>query len=148
MSVDDADWTGLRDPRQLESLFPQAREHKLTAPAHTGVAVLLHHSLFHRGTARISDPSDSHPWRPMFKFIFSSELAAAVLHFLLAARSVLRLTCASAAALLLLLRCCYTVQELARPRSPHGTPTPLPPTGIAQVCRAEWKARAPRSGDG
>ena len=73
MSVDDADWSDLRDPTQLESLFPRAREHKLTAPAHTGVAVLLHHSLFHRGTARISDPSDSHPWRPMFKFIFSSE---------------------------------------------------------------------------
>ena len=67
-----ADWSGLRDETDLGSLFPGAVEHKLTAPTHTGVAVLLHHSLFHRGTARLSDPSDEHPWRPMFKFVSQS----------------------------------------------------------------------------
>ena len=75
MSVDHADWSGLRDETDLSSLFPEAVEHKLTAPAHTGVAVLLHHSLFHRGTARLSDPSDDDPWRPMFKFIFNRTCA-------------------------------------------------------------------------
>ena len=65
MSVDHADWSGLRDETDLTALFPEAVEHKLTAPAHTGVAVLLHHSLFHRGTARLSDISDDNPWRPM-----------------------------------------------------------------------------------
>ena len=72
MSVDYGDWTCLEDPADLTELWSGAVEHKLTAPAHTGVAVLLHHALFHRGTARLSDPSDDHPFRPMMKFIFSS----------------------------------------------------------------------------
>ena len=69
MSVDHADWSQLRDETDLTALFPEAVEHKLTAPAHTGVAVLLHHSLFHRGTARLSEISDDNPWRPMVGFL-------------------------------------------------------------------------------
>jgi hypothetical protein len=69
MSVDRADWSGLHDGSDLSSLFPGAVEHKLTAPAHSGVAVLLHHSLFHRGTARLCPESPAEPWRPMFKFV-------------------------------------------------------------------------------
>ena len=76
MSVDRADWSGLTDESDLSSLFPEAVERKLTAPAHTGVAVLLHHSLFHRGTARLSDPSDDHPWRPMVSRASSCDSAS------------------------------------------------------------------------
>lgn len=72
MSVDHADWACLADPTDLTELWSGAVEHKLTAPAHTGVAVLLHHAMFHRGTARLSDVSAEHPFRPMMKFIFSS----------------------------------------------------------------------------
>ena len=72
MSVDEADWTCLEDSTDLTELWRGALEHKLTAPAHTGVAVLLHQAMFHRGTARLSDVSAEHPFRPMMKFIFSS----------------------------------------------------------------------------
>ena len=72
MSVDRNVWTCLEDPSDLTELWCGALEHKLTAPAHTGVAVLLHAAMFHRGTARLSNVSDEHPFRPMMKFIFSS----------------------------------------------------------------------------
>ena len=75
MSVDNADWTCLQDPADLTELWDGAVEHKLTAPAHTGVVVLLHQAMFHRGTARLSDVSAEHPFRPMMKFIFSSTRA-------------------------------------------------------------------------
>ena len=132
MSVDDADWSGLRDPTQLDSLFPHAREHKLTAPAHTGVAVLLHHSLFHRGTARLSDPSDNHPWRPMFKFIFSSDKLR------LCARAIWPV-----ADLIVL-----TLQGPAPQPSPHGTLPRRRLIGIVRVYPAGWKALVPRFGGG
>ena len=72
MSVDEGDWACLEDPADLTELWSGAVEHKLTAPAHTGVVVLLHQAMFHRGTARLSDVSAEHPFRPMMKFIFSS----------------------------------------------------------------------------
>jgi len=72
MSVDGGDWACLEDPADLTELWSGAKEFKLTAPAHTGVAVLLHQAMFHRGTARLTDVSAEHPFRAMFKFIFSS----------------------------------------------------------------------------
>jgi len=72
MSVDYNNWACLNDPADLTELWSGAVEHKLTAPAHTGVVVLLHHAMFHRGTARLADISAEHPFRPMMKFIFSS----------------------------------------------------------------------------
>jgi hypothetical protein len=54
MSTDHADWSSLTNPAELTPLFPEATEFKLTAPAHAGVAVLLHQALLHRGTARLS----------------------------------------------------------------------------------------------
>ncbi len=72
MSVDGGDWACLANPADLTELWSGAVEHKLTAPAHTGVAVLLHPAMFHRGTARLTDVSAEHPFRAMFKFIFSS----------------------------------------------------------------------------
>eukprot|EP01043_Picozoa_sp_COSAG02_P033275 COSAG02_NODE_2263_length_9312_cov_3.608054_3_plen_488_part_00 len=72
MSVDGGDWACLEDPDDLTELWSGAVEHKLTAPAHKGVAVLLHPAMFHRGTARLTDISTDHPFRAMFKFLFSS----------------------------------------------------------------------------
>lgn len=72
MSVDGGDWACLEDPTDLTELWAGAVEHKLTAPAHTGVAVLLHPAMFHRGTSRLAVISAEHPFRAMFKFIFSS----------------------------------------------------------------------------
>eukprot|EP01052_Picozoa_sp_SAG31_P027511 SAG31_NODE_2581_length_5436_cov_3.876897_2_plen_488_part_00 len=72
MSVDNGDWACLQDPEDLTELWSGAVEHKLTAPAHTGVAVLLHAAMFHRGTARLTNISIDHPFRAMFKFLFSS----------------------------------------------------------------------------
>jgi hypothetical protein len=78
LSRDCGDWAELageiKESGTATTLAPTLREIKLTAPKGVGTAVLLHHSMFHRGTARLVDetgePIDDHV-RPMFKFIFT-----------------------------------------------------------------------------
>jgi hypothetical protein len=78
LSRDCGDWGELageiKESGTATTLAPTLREIKLTAPKGVGTAVLLHHSMFHRGTARLVDqtgePIDDHV-RPMFKFIFT-----------------------------------------------------------------------------
>lgn len=78
LSRDCGDWDALaaeiKEGGTATTLAPTLREIKLTAPKNVGTAVLLHHSMFHRGTARLMDkfgkPIDENV-RPMFKFIFT-----------------------------------------------------------------------------
>ena len=78
LSRDGGDWHELageiKQSGTATTLAPTLHEIKLTAPKHVGTAVLLHHSMFHRGTARLVDESGK-PFdenvRPMFKFIFT-----------------------------------------------------------------------------
>lgn len=78
LSRDCGDWGELaneiKESGTAKILAPTLSEIKLTAPKGCGTAVLLHHSMFHRGTARLvdelGDPLDESV-RPMFKFIFT-----------------------------------------------------------------------------
>ena len=78
LSRDVGDWGPLAEEIKTAgtatTLAPALREIKLTAPKGQPTAVLLHHSMFHRGTARMVD-EDGEPLeervRPMFKFIFT-----------------------------------------------------------------------------
>ena len=78
LSRDNGEWGALADEINANgtaaTLAPSLSEIKLTAPKGQGTAVLLHHSMFHRGTARLVDeagePLDDMV-RPMFKFIFT-----------------------------------------------------------------------------
>jgi hypothetical protein len=79
LSRDCGDWGELageiKESGTATTLAPTLREIKLTAPKGVGTAVLLHHSMFHRGTARLVDDETGEPIdenvRPMFKFIFT-----------------------------------------------------------------------------
>ena len=78
LSRDCGEWGALADEIKTSgtatTLAPSLSEIRLTAPKGQGTAVLLHHSMFHRGTARLVDeagePLDEMV-RPMFKFIFT-----------------------------------------------------------------------------
>jgi hypothetical protein len=78
LSRDAGDWSELAGEIAASgtatTLAPNLSEIKLTAPKGQGTAVLLHHSMFHRGTARLVD-EDGEPLdesvRPMFKLIFT-----------------------------------------------------------------------------
>lgn len=78
LSRDNGAWgtlaTEIKTHGTATTLAPSLREIRLTAPKGQPTAVLLHHSMFHRGTARLVDavgePLDD-VVRPMFKFIFT-----------------------------------------------------------------------------
>ena len=59
LSRENGDWGPLAQELKTSgtatTLAPTLREIKLTAPKGTPTAVLLHHSMFHRGTARLVD---------------------------------------------------------------------------------------------
>lgn len=77
LSRDRADWSSV--VTSATNLAPSLSEHLCTAPAHQGEAVLLHSSIFHRGTAATSlslqlvesnGRTSELPRRAMIKLIF------------------------------------------------------------------------------
>ena len=41
-------------------------ELRMTSPAHSPKAFIMHYDMLHRGCGRLVEESDSDPWRPMF----------------------------------------------------------------------------------
>eukprot|EP01047_Picozoa_sp_COSAG01_P071951 COSAG01_NODE_11312_length_1961_cov_3.338883_2_plen_373_part_00 len=72
LSVDDQDWSCVN--AAAHHLAPGCTSVRLTTDRpHQPIAVLAHHGTIHRACRRRGSETESAPWRPMMKFIFSNE---------------------------------------------------------------------------
>eukprot|EP01051_Picozoa_sp_SAG22_P021969 SAG22_NODE_5073_length_1092_cov_1.043303_1_plen_153_part_10 len=70
LTIDGEDWGPIAADGPA-SLSPGLAERRLTSPARQAKAVLIHYDMLHRGCCRTEEESESHPWRPMYKFQFT-----------------------------------------------------------------------------